>query len=173
MYLFDRRRDCWLLPGPGNKHFQKGPHLPFRTLFGTWPSCRILWVLENRTHNPSCGQSILLMSRRPNLWSYISFGSPQQQSYSLPTQNPLSLGDPDKVASPKRGILSGGRADAYAMNGGQRSRLMKGGLVFLVFILLYLFTTRNTASVLNLGNGMSSSTSMPRTTNNIFQDHRR
>ena len=99
----------------------------------------------------SCGRCEynILMSRRPSLWSYISFGSPKETSYSLPTQNQHGLGYPDKVASPKRGIFNGGRADAYAMNGSQRSRFFKGGLVFSVILLLYFFASRDSTSILH------------------------
>ena len=85
--------------------------------------------------------------RRPNLWSYISFGSPRRQSSSLPRPNGQDL--QDKEDGLRRTLWSNGQSppspgqnDAW-MTGGQRSRFLKlGGLIATVVFLFYLFTSR-------------------------------
>lgn len=137
-------------------HFLKGPHLPLKPSNTTplTPS-----ALRKRFSSVKC-DCILPMSRRPSLWSYISFGSPKDESYTLPSQNQPHIGYPEKVASPKRNILNGGRADAYAMNGSQRSRYLKGGICLLIVILVYFYVSRDSTSVLSTRLGMLTPTIM-------------
>lgn len=110
--------------------------------------------------------------RRPNIWSYISFGSPRRQSSSLPRPNGQDL--QDKEDGLRRTLWNNGQIppspghnDAW-MTGGQRSRLLKlGGLLATVIFLFYLFTSRGsigTGGVQDVvkGNAVSISTDVLR-----------
>ncbi|KAI9847657.1 MAG: Guanosine-diphosphatase [Thelocarpon superellum] len=89
--------------------------------------------------------------RRPNLWSYFSFGSstPRRTSISLPTQN--SVDDPfekadrhvDGAATSSVGFPN--HANPARMTQGQRSRYFKvvGGILFVLLVLFYLGPSRD------------------------------
>lgn len=93
--------------------------------------------------------------RRPNLWSYISFGSPRRQSSSLPRPNGQDL--QDKEDGLRRTLWSNGQSppspghnDAW-MTGGQRSRFLKlGGLIAAVVFLFYLFTSKGSVGTVGV-----------------------
>lgn len=89
--------------------------------------------------------------RRPSLWSYLSFSSkPRRRSISLPKQETTSP-DGKENTSPRGSWGRPGNLEGYkeaSMTGGQRARLLKtGGVIAFVVLLLYLFTSRDGASV--------------------------
>ena len=101
--------------------------------------------------------------RRPTLWSYISFGTPRRRSITLPKPNGNNPEDRDETLRRKIWGDEGyqGASTAFkdaSMTGGQRSRLLKvGGLVTLVVLLYYIFTSRNNAGVRDLVKGVLTS----------------
>ena len=104
--------------------------------------------------------------RRPNIWSYISFGSPRRRSISLPKPNGHSVENKDDAFRRKiwddghARNVSGSYRDA-SMTGGQRSRLLKtGGLIVAVFFLFYLLSSRDSAGVRDLVKGLLQSPSV-------------
>ena len=98
--------------------------------------------------------------RRPNLWSYISFGSPRRRSISLPTRSNLGPDNSGRDDGTRKNLWGNGSADAYrdaTMTGGQRARFLKtGGVAFFVFLILYLVTSRSSNGVRNVADGTIS-----------------
>ena len=97
--------------------------------------------------------------RRPNLWSYISFGTPRRRSITLPKPNGNSPEDREEALRSKIWGDEGyqGASTAFkdaSMTGGQRARLLKiGGVLTLIVFLYYIFSSRDSASVRDLVNG--------------------
>lgn len=96
--------------------------------------------------------------RRPDIWSYISFGSssaPRRRSSSLPTRSALNLNirDHDPYEKPERwnarvpsentSILETLQANWMAQT--QRSRFLKtGGIVAVIIFVIYLLSPGQT-----------------------------
>ena len=93
--------------------------------------------------------------RRPGIWSYISFSSsPRRRSITLPTRN----GDENPYLKEERRRSNGaGILDTHPegrMTGGQRSRRLKtGGIVAIVLVLLFLFSSSERENVKDLVKG--------------------
>lgn len=96
--------------------------------------------------------------RRPNLWSYISFGStPRRRSISLLTRNSdgRDTFQRDDFAKTIKVDISGEKG-AW-MTPAQRSRYYKtGGIIAFVFFILYLLSGRDAAHVGDLVPGRRS-----------------
>ena len=97
--------------------------------------------------------------RRPNLWSYLSFGSPRRRSISLPKPNGQSQDGSREKSMFEASGYNHSRSSSSAfkdasMTGGQRSRLLKiGGICFVAFVIFYYFTSGDSAGVRDLVKG--------------------
>jgi len=90
--------------------------------------------------------------RRPNLWSYISFGpTPRRRSISLPTRNSNGRDTDLKDDFAKISKVDISREKGAWMTPAQRSRYYKtGGIVAFLFFVLYLVSGKDAAHVGNL-----------------------
>ncbi|KAG8530450.1 uncharacterized protein KY384_004952 [Bacidia gigantensis] len=94
--------------------------------------------------------------RRPNIWSYISFGSQRRRSVSLPKPNGHSQEDKDEAL--RREIWGDGRSrstsNVTSMAFGQRSKILRVGVVLaVIFFFYYIVTSNDSAGVRDLVKG--------------------